>query len=619
MYLSHSDATYGVHPHGVAPAHGDGIDVREAVRAGPGLVLALAATMRLAIALALLVGCGSSPSSTTATPEPLVFERYSPPQFTSRDVFVAAEGDVIVLANRLSADGGASWQPSPFGAVERAAIHGSVIATYAGGLVRYDTATRAMTPVTGAPSYAGPRTWRTTPAGALVVFAPITNAIAFETATGWITATLPQHSPTEVDPYITDVEHNGTTTMVVSAWGVYRSVGDAFEPVLPQSSAHGRELVALADGRFVLLGGTTTLRFDASGTVAGESAGTSVDTGDAIACDDGALVARGKISRDAAASWQPLLGGGDLTLTIERVGCGGGRYWVLGHNNAWGYRLLRYDDPAAPGVAVGNWELAGDPAWRDDGPPIVRTADGTFISAGLAWREGDAAWTLRLVPAKTWAAGNTLFGAADGQFFTSDDAGRTWRAVTTADLPAEVEAFARAPDGALHVSRFVGESTATHDAWHATVWRSSDSGTTWSTAYDATATRLHGENTAGEVHRFVGITAAGAWIATDAISNDGGATWQPTEFEGDKHLAFLTPDGFLVTPRDDVWRVYEAGGLGELRGTWELEAEGQPVPASQLRSVAFDELGHAYVARGAPYVQIWRSTQPIMERRASPR
>ena len=564
-----------------------------------------------AIALALLVGCGGSASS-TSKPEPLVFERFSPPQYTSSDVFVAAKGDVIVLASRWSADGGATWQPSVLGPIERAAIHGSTIVTFADGkLVRFDTASKAMTAVASTPAYANARNWRTTPSGKLLVADGIANAIAIETASGWTTHALPQPSPTELDPYITDLESNGSTVMVVSAWGVYRRTGGAFERVAEQSAAQGRELVALADGRFVLLGGTRTLRFDASGAPAGDSEGIGGETGDAIGCDDGALVARGKLSRDAGGTWQPLLGGGDLTLTIERVACGGGRYWVLGHHSAWGYRLLRFDDPAAAGTAVGNWELAGEPAWTSAGPPIVRTADGTLIAAGLAWREGDPAWTLRLVPARTWAAGDALFGVADGNFYTSPDAGRTWRAITAAALDGEVEAFAKSPDGALHVSRFEGESTAAADTWHSTVWRSADQGATWSVAYDAIATRVDGETT-GKTHRFVGITETGTWIATDAISEDMGATWTPTEFEGDKLLAFVTPDGYLVTPRDDLWRVYEAGGTGSLVGTWELEAEGQRVPASQLRSVAFDELGHAYIARGAPYVQVWRSTQPIM-------
>jgi hypothetical protein len=35
------------------------------------------------------------------------------------------------------------------------------------------------------------------------------------------------------------------------------------------------------------------------------------------------------------------------------------------------------------------------------------------------------------------------------------------------------------------------------------------------------------------------------------------------------------------------------------------------VLAAELRAVAFDELGHAYVARGTPHIQIWRSTTPL--------
>jgi hypothetical protein len=119
------------------------------------------------------------------------------------------------------------------------------------------------------------------------------------------------------------------------------------------------------------------------------------------------------------------------------------------------------------------------------------------------------------------------------------------------------------------------------------------------------------------VHRFVGVLDDGAWIATDAVSRDGGTTWEPTEATGDRSLAFLTLRGSLVTtlpagsPADDIWRVYDDGGLGELRATYRIEVDGTPVPASQLRSIAFDDDGYVYVARGAPYVQIWRSVKPI--------
>jgi hypothetical protein len=566
--------------------------------------------MRHILAAAFLVGCGTAPQ-TDGRPEPLVFERYSPPQFTSHDIFIAAHGDTVVLATRISRDGGSNWEPSPFAQAERVAIHGNIIAGFTNTLVRYDVATRALTPV-AAPSYATARTWRTTPQGRFIVFDAVHNAIAFETSSGWTTATLPQPTPTEFDPYITDIESNGSTILVVSAWGVYRaSNGDAFARVMPQGAGLGRELVALADARFALLGGSATQRFDANGAMIGESAGISVGTGDAVACDDGALVALGEVSRDSGASWQPLLGGGALPLTIERVGCGGGRYWVLGHSTSWGYRLLRYDGSTAPGLVIGNWELAGEIQWASAGPPILRLADGTFIAGGLAWRDGEASWSLREVPTKTWVAGERLFGLVDGKLYASADAGRSWQPTGASGLDIEIERLARAPDGTLHASRFASNGTAALDEWHAIVWRSSD-GVAWSVAYDASATREPNKNAVGEVHRFVGITSASAWIATDAISNDLGVTWRPTEFDGDKSLASLTPDGHLVTPRDDVWHVFEAGGAGKLVGTWQLEAEHQPVPASQLRSVAFDEAGYAYVARGTPYVTLWRSTQPIV-------
>ena len=195
---------------------------------------------------------------------------------------------------------------------------------------------------------------------------------------------------------------------------------------------------------------------------------------------------------------------------------------------------------------------------------------------------------------------------------------QSWIATQPAGLEAGVELDAFAGDtGALLASQFFGETIDGLDRWRSRVWRSTDGGATWTPAYDAEATRPVGEVAIGEVHRFVGVAADGAWIASDAVSLDAGATWQATETNGGVRSAFLTPLGHLVTTlpadsaTDDVWRVYEAGGRGALRATWALEADGTRVPASQLRSVAFDAEGYAYVARGTPYVQLWRTAQPL--------
>ena len=101
--------------------------------------------------------------------------------------------------------------------------------------------------------------------------------------------------------------------------------------------------------------------------------------------------------------------------------------------------------------------------------------------------------------------------------------------------------------------------------------------------------------------------------ATDAVSRDLGVTWQKTDVRGDRGLAHLTRRGSLVTggAAEDLWRVYEGGGLGEHVATWSIVVEGQPMPASQFRTVAFDDDGYAYTARGMPNVQLWRSNKPV--------
>ena len=571
--------------------------------------------LRLSSVVCLLAACGKAPSATE--PQKLVFEPYSVPQHTSRDVFVGGAGDVVVMSSRISHDGGATWRPldARLGQLSRVAVTGTTVTTHASGLglARWDLATESITPVAGAPGFAGDRTWRVSPAGALRVFDPIGNAVAIERSGAWATASLPQPSATEVNPYILDLEDSGGTMMTVSAWGVHRSVdgGTSWQLVMANPGDAGRDLLVMPDKRFVLIGGAKTYLFDASGAAAGNVAGTMAQQGDASVCDDGAIVLRDKRSTDLGATWKPLVASGDLSLIVERINCASGRYWMLARSDAWGYRLVTFT-PGAPALAAGNWEDAA-PKWNAGGPPIARAADGTFLVAGLAWREGDASWTLREIPPRAWTAGDMAFGVAKGSFYASHDQGATWSARPTERLaPDLAEALARTSDGALLVSTFQSNSSGDLEHWHAVVWKSTDAGATWTAAYDAREIRNPGDESRGMVHRFVGLTADGAWVATGAISKDSGKTWEETDVNIDRGLAFLTPGGRLVAVLSD-WQVYEDAGAGGLQATYQLEIQGQRVDGTQLRSVAFDELGHAYLAGGSPYVTVWRSVKPLDE------
>lgn len=564
----------------------------------------------------VLAACGTSPD----TPRRLSFERWSPPQPTSYDVLLAARGDIVVMARRLSRDAGATWEPLDprLGMPTRVALTSTTLATYANGLVRYDLATGEVTAVAGAPPFTTDRSWRVDPAtGRFIVIEPIENAIAVETPAGWTIGRLPQPTPTETRPYVKDVESNGSTLLAISAWGVHRSRdgGASWQLVADDVRDAGRDVLVLADGRFAIAGGAVTYVFGATGEPAGTRGRLVGEDVAATVCEDGAIVAGNQVTHDLGATWQTLLDDTVLPIAVHRASCGGGgRYWALAISDAWGYRLVRFDALGGPGVVAGNWDVEPDQRWASSGPPIVRTADGTFLAAGLALAPGATGWTLREIPTRTWASGNTLFGVAKQELFTSYDGGMTWLAAAANGLGAtDPEAFAVSPDGALHVSQFTGGREGMLDVWRSTVWRSLDLGTTWSVAYEAVATRADGESPVGEIHRFVGVRADGAWIATDAVSKDGGVTWQKTGVIGDRGLAHLTPRGSLVTggPDEDLWRVYSDSGLGELIVTWSIEVEGEAIPAAQLRTVAFDEEGYAYTARGTPNVQIWRSDKPV--------
>lgn len=587
---------------------------------------AVADMKRLVFAVAI-AACGNLAEQSERVPRPLVFERWSPAQASSHDVFVAAHGSILVMANRISRDGGATWTalPPPLGQLDRVVIEGSTAYLHASelGLARWDLATDQITPI-AAPAFASAGTWRRDRAGRLIAFDPVENAVAVERTGGWAPAALPRPAETELRPYIFDLESNGSTMLTVSGWGVHRSVdgGATWQLSATGLTGAGRDLLVLGDDRFLLVGGATSYLFSATGEPGGPLVDLVVGHDQATVCDDGSIIAAGRVTRDLGATWQPLVAVGDLEITIERANCGAGSYWVLMRSASWGYRLLRFSQsgaPGEPGVAIGNWGAAGPQAWSSSGLSIVRDSDGTFLAGGLAWRDGDAAWTLREMPARTWSSRGILFGVAGARSFTSSDAGRTWTAIAASGLDATQPAsFARGPDGAFYVGELISESAGTTDTWRATVWRSIDLGASWSVAYRGIASRTGGASATGAAHLFVGITDDGTWVATDAISRDGGASWTATHTVGDRSLAHLMPDGSLVMqPADlggETWRVYASGGLGDLLATHAIEADGQPVLAAQLRSVAFDDAGHAYVARGTPHVQIWRSTTPVQRR-----
>ncbi|NVB85530.1 MAG: hypothetical protein HOV81_44610 [Kofleriaceae bacterium] len=574
----------------------------------------------LLVGAVLLTACGgTSPTET----QKLVFERWSTPQATGHDVLLAARGNVVVMVDRLSADGGATWMPidPAFGSeLSRVAIVGTTVATFSGGLKRWDLVSGNVTTAGGAPSFTTDRTWRIDPQnGRFMTFDAIENAIAIETpAGGWVQSKLPQPSPTEVKPYVRDIESNGQVLLALSGWGTHRSLdgGVSWQLVSSSTANSGRDLLVLADSRFAQVGGTTSNIYDTQGNLVGPAPDLKIDanTG-ATVCEDGTLVSGNKLTTNLGATWSTLTPTSDLpTMTVQHADCGGaGQYWMLVISEAWGYRLVRFDAVGQPGVAAGNWEDGGDQMWTTSGPPITRLDDGTFLVAGLALAKDAETWTLQEIPARTWASGQTVFGVSKQKFFASSDGGSTWIAAAATGLGvAEPEAFAQSGN-TLYVSQFTSATAMGVSMWRSVVWKSDDLGGTWSAAYDSTATRNDGEKIVGDAHRFVGITDKGDWISTDAVSRDGGTTWQKTTVLGDKGLAHLMLDGTLVTGGADesLWRVYDDGGLGDLVATYQIVVDDKPIPASQLRSVAFDEEGYAYVARGTPRVQLWRSSRPL--------
>jgi len=115
----------------------------------------------LVFAALLVTACGGSQEPAAAKPKPLMFDRWSPAQASSYDVFVAAEGSVVLMANRISRDDGATWAALDprVGTLGRVAIQGTTVLLYAPqlGLARWELATDQITAVADAPAFAGER------------------------------------------------------------------------------------------------------------------------------------------------------------------------------------------------------------------------------------------------------------------------------------------------------------------------------------------------------------------------------------------------------------------------------------------------------------------------------
>ena len=533
----------------------------------------------------------------------------SPPQYGGGEPVRAANGTAILTQSRISKDGGASWtgihpQVDPTGAQAWSPAQ-IVVNTTAFGLGRWDMATDLVTSV-NAPFASG--VWHTGRSGTILIAAPSTPVIARQPVGGAFTQiALPAPAtPPSTSPNVVAIQSNAEATVLASWWGIYRSLDDgaSWQRVADASPAV-RSIVALDDGRFLVFDAARTARvLDASGTPT-QSVTPAFPTArfseQAVACLGG-IVFGPQLTRDLGATWEPLAPEVVGAIDSTSATCGGSYLvaHVFTNPRQW---LVKIETLGSLGAV-----LPVEPA---SGEGFVRAVSGTIFNGDMAWKPGEAAWSIRPLAkdARTHALadGSLLVIRQDTSGPTvvrSRDDGLTWQTLEAPTAPVAADrVFSDA--GTLWASTFAGD-----------LWRSSDDGASW--------TNTARPSTTGALPRLLGIGGDGALVATSNntgvhVSHDRGATWTDLPLPADYQLAFITSHGSGVTfdrarvaGEGTAWHLWRDHGLGEAYKKLMPRIGGQGVELGNIASTAVvDADSYLYFHFTTAEGSVWRSATPI--------
>jgi hypothetical protein len=314
----------------------------------------------------------------------------------------------------------------------------------------------------------------------------------------------------------------------------------------------------------------------------------------------GAIIYGDKLTRDLGTTWEPLLPATPRPLQLGTYACGGD------------YLALHVVQPSRWTLRIDTLGTLGTPyAIEPDTTtvPVIQAGD-TFLAGDLAWKRGDEAWSLRILP-----QGN-VYALRDGSLFApsptavarSTDAGITWTTTPVTTPPPPADTFLADSSGTLWAS--AGDASA------ARLWRSDDNGVTWTQVFEQRVAN-------GMAPRLVAIGADDTFVATEQgagldLSRDRGATWTQNPFPMGYHLVTVTNHGNALTygKADEVdgqvWHLWRDHGDGkafaQLMPTVDGEAVNVGVDGDHARIGADD---HLYLFGGGFFEGVWRSKDPV--------
>jgi len=546
----------------------------------------------------------------------VVITPVSPPVPGGGEPVHVFRGNLIITSASISTDGGVTWSRTNPQIVTSTAQVASddvlYVNTTAFGLGRWTLSDGMVRQLT--PPLARPSAFHVRRTGTLLLAEgngqPLIARQANLMGGAWQTAMLPL-PPNPGIVGINSFASSATVTLAATSHGVFRTLDDglSWTHVHTPTNISATYVVALQDGRFLLrYPNLTTDILDTMGMPTGARGAAWPSTDLARSCLGG-LIVDGKISRDLGTTWQPvfpsLVAGGYMTTTVACDANGNALAHVTGPQNTF---LFRLDPSGVPGdiVPFGTTAtpLAGD---------FLLAADGTVLVRGLAWKPGDATWSLRFLPEGTVHTldDGSLLAVSATTMQRSRDAGRTWMSTAiTGTAPAATRYFS---DGQ---TLWASAGTQSSGSFRAQLWRSDDEGATWMEAFDRTSTQPDATDTNVVAPQLVAIARDGTFVGTSHyqalhVSRDRGRTWESLPFPRDYDLEFVTNGGAAVTldmVPHPAWTLWHDYGLGRAFREVTVKLDNGAIADIRATPPKLDGDDHVYLLGGGA---IYRTDQPL--------
>ncbi|CAN5916391.1 hypothetical protein BH11MYX2_BH11MYX2_00770 [soil metagenome] len=534
----------------------------------------------------------------------------------------AAAGKTLI-GTMISRDSGVTWtginaaiDPASIQAIDE---DNFVCQTSAFGLGRWtihdDQVVEAHAPFNGGLFRAIPTT------GTIIQPQPGQNVIARGTKTNvWTQVTLikpPAASSSSLN--VSDTATNGMTTLVTSAWGVYRSIDDGVSWELVKDAPAAStdvlaQLVALDDGRFVAFADSRVgTVFDTSGMPTGQTTPVFPNTPNThiggspprrLACL-GAIIDGDQVTHDLGQTFEPLVPTGTFHTLLSTC--------TTGEPAALIANVVRMGfEQAGPFYTTTMTELGAFGAVLPVVPATTAATNfhllpsGTVFANDQSWKQGDATWRLAPLAASSFFLrdGSVIYFTADDVMRSTND-GTSYTATPRVTKMLTFTSIVQDAGGKLYGSTMIGGTLQ----W---LYTSTDLGATWTQVTQTTpVVTTPPAPYVGQALTLMRVVDDGTLVAREGtaiafVSSDGGVTWRGERFPSGFAYFEVTPDGVGITFEledsssvQPAWHLWEDYGAGLAIEQIIPQMMGTPVNVGDAgANIALDKSGYMYMTGG---------------------